>query len=195
MKSPLFLQQQLWYILEFPKAIKLPWYARDRCPREGNQQPSAATTSVLQTLTRQDRKRCMSTGCQSIPSGVSENALITVCSVVSNSATPGTLACQVPLPMEFSRQEFRSRLLFPPSGDLPGPGIKLTSFGRWILYHYCHHQCNEAQRILDYKEQNGSVRGHNGQCALLSFCYMIQTSSCRLRSKYAEPPSNGCTGL
>ena len=58
-----------------------------------------------------------------------------VCSGMSDSATPGTLACQVPLPKEFSRQEFWSRLLFPPSGDLPEPGIKLTSFGRWILYH------------------------------------------------------------
>ena len=29
--------------------------------------------------------------------------------------------------MEFSRQEYWSGLLFPPSGDLPYPGIKRTS--------------------------------------------------------------------
>ena len=69
-----------------------------------------------------------------------ENALITVCAQARPTLqTPGTLACQVPLPKEFSRQEYWSRLLFPPSGCLPEPGIKLTSSGRWILYLYCRH--------------------------------------------------------
>ena len=35
------------------------------------------------------------------------------CSVVSDSATPWTVACQVPLSMEFSRQEYWSGLPFP----------------------------------------------------------------------------------
>ena len=34
---------------------------------------------------------------------------------------------QAPLSMEFSRQEYWSRLLFPFSGDLPDPGIKPRS--------------------------------------------------------------------
>ena len=38
--------------------------------------------------------------------------------------TPWIIACQAPLPMEFSRQEYWSRLLFPSPGDLPNPGIK-----------------------------------------------------------------------
>ena len=38
--------------------------------------------------------------------------------------TPGTVAHQAPLPMEFSRQEYWIELPFPPSGDLD-PGIKL----------------------------------------------------------------------
>ena len=33
----------------------------------------------------------------------------------------------VPLPMEFSRQEYWSRMPFPPPGDLPDPGIKPAS--------------------------------------------------------------------
>ena len=37
---------------------------------------------------------------------------------------PGTIACQAPLFMGFSRQEYWSRLPFPPPGDLPDPGIK-----------------------------------------------------------------------
>ena len=35
-----------------------------------------------------------------------------------------TVACQAPLSMGFSRQEYWSGLPFPPSGDLPDPGIK-----------------------------------------------------------------------
>ena len=36
------------------------------------------------------------------------------------------LACQVLHPWEFSKEEYWSRLLFPPPGDLPNPGIELT---------------------------------------------------------------------
>ena len=42
-------------------------------------------------------------------------------------ATPWTIACQVPLSMGFSRQEYWSRLPFPISGDNPDPGIKPSS--------------------------------------------------------------------
>ena len=49
------------------------------------------------------------------------------CSVVSDSATPWTVAHQAPLSMGFSRQEYYSELLVPASGDLPDPGIKFTS--------------------------------------------------------------------
>jgi len=38
--------------------------------------------------------------------------------------TPGTVAPQVPLSMEFSRQEYWSGLPFPSPGDLHHPGIK-----------------------------------------------------------------------
>ena len=40
---------------------------------------------------------------------------------------PWTVARQVPLPMGFSRQEYWSGLLFPPSGDLPESGIEPES--------------------------------------------------------------------
>ena len=49
---------------------------------------------------------------------------VLVCSVVSDSATPWTVAHQAPPSAEFFRQEFWSGLPFPPPGDLPGPGIK-----------------------------------------------------------------------
>ena len=47
-----------------------------------------------------------------------------VYSVMPDSATPWTVACQAPLSMGFSRQEYWSGLPFPPSGYLPDPGIK-----------------------------------------------------------------------
>ena len=43
------------------------------------------------------------------------------------SVTLWTEAHHVPLSMEFSRQEYWSRLPCPPPGDLPGPGIEPTS--------------------------------------------------------------------
>ena len=41
--------------------------------------------------------------------------------------TPWTVAYQAPLSMEFSRQEYWSRLPFPTPEDLPNPGIKSVS--------------------------------------------------------------------
>ena len=38
--------------------------------------------------------------------------------------TPWTVACQTPLSMGFSRQEYWSGLPFPSPGDLPDPGIE-----------------------------------------------------------------------
>ena len=48
-------------------------------------------------------------------------------SVVSDSATPWTVAHQAPLSIGFSRQEHWSGLPLPAPGDLPDPGIEPTS--------------------------------------------------------------------
>ena len=45
-------------------------------------------------------------------------------SVISDSATPWTVAHQAPLFMGFSRQEYWSGLPFPPQGNLPNPRIE-----------------------------------------------------------------------
>ena len=45
-------------------------------------------------------------------------------SVVSNSATPWTVAHQAPLSVGFSRQEYWRGLSFLSPGDLPDPWIK-----------------------------------------------------------------------
>ena len=49
------------------------------------------------------------------------------CSVMSDSATPWTVAPQVPLSVDFSRQEYWSRLPFPSPGVLPNLGIEPRS--------------------------------------------------------------------
>ena len=54
-------------------------------------------------------------------------------------AIPWTVACQASLSMGFSRQECRSRLPFPPPGDLLtqelNPGLPHC---RWIIYRLSH---------------------------------------------------------
>ena len=49
------------------------------------------------------------------------------CSVMSDSATPWTLALQAPLSVGFPRQEYWSGLLVPSPEDLPDSGIKPRS--------------------------------------------------------------------
>ena len=69
---------------------------------------------------------------------------------------PWTVACQAPLPMGFSRQEYWSGLPFPSPGDLPNPGIKpgspelqsgslpseppakLLQVYSWVIFTYPH---------------------------------------------------------
>ena len=52
---------------------------------------------------------------------------VCVCSVVPDSATPWTVAHQLPLSMGFPKQEYWSGLPFPSLGDLPDPGIEPRS--------------------------------------------------------------------
>ena len=47
----------------------------------------------------------------------------TMCSV----AQSWTVACQAPQSVEFARQEYWSKLPFPPLGDLPNPGTEPSS--------------------------------------------------------------------
>ena len=54
-------------------------------------------------------------------------------SVVSDSVTLWTVACQTLLSMEFSRQEYWIVLPFPLLRDLPNPGMELRS-PAWQAY-------------------------------------------------------------
>ena len=67
--------------------------------------------------------------------------LVLSCCQVWLLATPWTVACQAPLSMDFSRQEYWSGLPFPLPVDLPDPGNQtwvscVSCIGRQILYHW-----------------------------------------------------------
>ena len=52
---------------------------------------------------------------------------VCVCSVMSDSVTPWSVAHQIPLSVEFSRQEYWSGLPFPPTEDLLDTGVESMS--------------------------------------------------------------------
>ena len=75
--------------------------------------------------------------------------------------SPWTVACQAPLCMEFSRQEYLSGLPFPSPGDLPDPGIESVSLislhqqagssplchlGSYSYYYYLWHGSSKYRR-------------------------------------------------
>ena len=63
--------------------------------------------------------------------------------------TPWTIACQAPLSIGFSRQEYWSELPFPSPEDLPDPGIEPRFLHcRQILY-----QMNYEESLKNYKSQ------------------------------------------
>ena len=61
--------------------------------------------------------------------------LVLSSSVVSSSLRPCTVACQAPLSVEFSKQEYWRGLPFPPPGHFPDPGIKPTVSFMTSLFH------------------------------------------------------------
>ena len=73
-------------------------------------------------------------------------------SVVSNSATPWTVAHQAPLSMKFSRQGYWSGLPFPIPGELPDPGIEPVSLHllhcRQILYRRASWEARGFHKLL-----------------------------------------------
>ena len=88
-----------------------------------------------------------------------KQAVLCLVSRVQLCVTPWPAACQAPLSMEFSRQEYWSGLPCPPPGDLPNPGIK-PGFPhcRQTLYHLSY-QGN--LRIVEWVFSRGSSRPGN----------------------------------
>ena len=73
--------------------------------------------------------------------------------------TPWTVAYQAPPSMGFSRQEYSSGLPFPSPGDLPNPGINMTSYP--VLFPLC----NFTKTVLGKKIKHIDLK----DCAILCF--------------------------
>jgi len=83
---------------------------------------------VVVNSNRHDKAKSSSNGDNNKSSSWSSYKCVWVCARSDQTfATPWTVACQAPLSMEFSWQEYRSRLPWPPARDLPHPGTKPTS--------------------------------------------------------------------
>ena len=70
---------------------------------------------------------------------------------------PWTVACQAPLSMEFSRQEYWSGQPFPSLGDLPDPGTGPTSaqLDSLLLGHLgSRHEYNGEEKTSSSKSQS-----------------------------------------
>ena len=93
------------------------------------------------------------------------NAFVCMLRRVQLFVTPRTGAHQAPLSMEFSRQDYWSRLLFPPPGDLPSPSLLCLLHFRWTLYLLSHQgsprlQWNIQTTIISCNNMDDSHR-HN----------------------------------
>ena len=100
----------------------------------------SSNRQVTASVGEDEKREPLSTGGWNICETITENSMTvlqkielpctnvcSVASVMSNSATPWTIAHQAPLPMGFLRQKYWSGLPFPPPGDLPDPGIDSPS--------------------------------------------------------------------
>ena len=81
-----------------------------------------------------------------------ENTLLLL-SHIQLFAIPWTVACQSPLFMRFSRQEYWSGLPFLPLGNLPNPGIQLVSCIHSDTYVHICILCAHTISLVYAKQQ------------------------------------------
>ena len=113
-------------------------------------------------------------------------AVLLSCSVVSDSVRPRGMcvACQAPLSMGFSRQEYWSGLSCPPPGDLPNPWIKPRSSALQVDSLLAELTCS---LLLFHISRNF----HYGDVPRLFKSRKSRVSSIR-RWKYKFPASRSC---
>ena len=97
-----------------------------------------------------------------------------VCKSCLTLATPWTIACQAPLSMGFSGQEYWSGLPFPSLGDCPNPGVKPRSPALQILYWVDHQgspfsyfTCNEKAFVVPVRFKSVIMSKGSGRVPLL----------------------------
>ena len=112
------------------------------------------------------------------PQNVCMRACVISCSVVSDYfVTPGTVACQTPLFMGFSRQEYWIALLCPPAGDPSDPGIEPRSPAMQANSLLLKHLGNPGPWIY----LNRGAPGHSGH----SLGFLQSPRSCELYPVYS----------
>ena len=88
-------------------------------------------------------------------------------------ATPWTVACQAPLSMGFSRQEYWSGLPFPSPGDLSNQGIELGLLHcRQILYQLSYEGSPQdiCFKVNAFRRRNLNLSG-NQEYSLFHFMF------------------------
>ena len=76
--------------------------------------------------------------------------------------TPWTVAHKGPLSMEFSRQEYWSRLSFPTPRDRPKPGVKLGSPALQADFSPFEPAGTSAPSLFIYKHADDKKSGSSG---------------------------------
>ena len=130
---PLFLAQFLWkYVHDFSPLEHVPSF------HEHSDMKVYVATKIQ--LNWEDEIKCfplfmwqvnLHINCLWIADCCCLNTESCVClcaKLLQSCATLWTVACQAPLTMGFSRQEYWGGLPHPPPGDLPEPGIEFVSF-------------------------------------------------------------------
>ena len=99
----------------------LVWNSRVKMERAETSMTLVSASSELDTL------------CASLTVSFSKLLLFSRSVMCYTFVTPWTVACQAPLSVEFSRQEYWSGLPFPSSGNISNPGIKpmFPAFSKW----------------------------------------------------------------
>ena len=103
--------------------------------------------------------------------------------------TSWTVARQAALSMGFSRQEYWSRLPFPPPGDLPYPGIKPTSHVSCISWCVLYHQSHlgspqEARQCMKVKSESEVTQSCPTLATPWTAAYQASPSMGSSRQKY-----------
>ena len=126
-KASNFFKLNIWQIF-FPRELCLGWPCQIlSLPSRGN----SVTSTDLSFITCGLVKSWLGGHPQSAScSGDQASRTMSVCKIsrVQHFGTQWTVARQVPLSVEFSRQEYWSRLPFPTPGDLPNSGIVSSKF-------------------------------------------------------------------
>ena len=98
---------------------------------------------------------------------------------MSNSlVTPWTVPHQSPLSMGFSKQEYLSKLPFPPPGDLPDPGIQPASLAPPILAGIFFTTASPGKpKVIVRGGQKGNVAAGSSLNALVHWVPWVDTHS------------------